>query len=677
VAALPSLAAMAAANRLLVSRYDGHTADERRGEVRSNVRIALTNPDMLHLGILPWHEKNWQRFFGRLRYVVVDECHEYRGIFGTNVAYVLRRLRQVCGRHGSSPTFIATSATMREPREHLERLVGLPFECVRAEADGSIRGRRKFWMLGSEAEHFYDFGRKLALQLADAGLTVLAFCPSRLAAERMVARLPASRAGDDSPVRVYRAGLSPEEREEIERGLREGRVRAVFSTSALELGIDIGAIDVVMCVGLPNSMMSLYQRAGRAARAGKDGAILLLPADTPIDSHYAANPRELFARENEPLVLSLSNRRVVRQHYACARFEAGGDERVDLSAMGEEMRPVNDLRRQGRLDEDIFYSDDPQREINIRSIGGQPYRLLLSGDDIGEIDVIHLLREAYRNAIYRHGGRPYRVKAVDRKRHTVRLEPEFSHHETTPFIHKKIALKRRQEVAEYSGLTAAVATLDVTEYFVSAVEKDRAGNKIQEWQGNAGMPSVRLPTVGTVLVMLKPLWERLSSELSPAGAKSALQSCERLLSSLFPTISGPCDAQDFSSGSDANFNGGAALYLFDMVYDGVDLTTGAFERMPELIARALERVAECTCESDEGCFKCIKNPRVEEPASKKATRRLLESLREALAATPERRAADPDEPADHPAANTACPTCGHPASADDRFCRNCGTKLQA
>jgi len=172
----------------LISRYDGSTPKTLRNDIRNQVQIALTNPDMLHLGILQHHERGWARFFEHLRYVIVDECHEYRGIFGTNVAYVLHRLRQICRIHGSSPTFIATSATIREPREHLEKLTGLPFVCVGSGDDGSIQGRKKFWMLSGN-EHFYDLGRKVALSLAKQGLSVLAFCPSRIAAERMMSRV--------------------------------------------------------------------------------------------------------------------------------------------------------------------------------------------------------------------------------------------------------------------------------------------------------------------------------------------------------------------------------------------------------------------------------------------------------------------------------------------------------
>ena len=154
----------------LISRYDGATPKDVRSDVRAQVHIALTNPDMLHLAILQYHEQHWSRFFQHLRYVIVDECHEYRGIFGTNVAYVLRRLRPVCEMHGSTPTFVATSATVRDPREHLEKLTGLPFKAVEPTEDGSIQERKKFWMLSGDV-HFYDLGRKLALDMAKRGLT--------------------------------------------------------------------------------------------------------------------------------------------------------------------------------------------------------------------------------------------------------------------------------------------------------------------------------------------------------------------------------------------------------------------------------------------------------------------------------------------------------------------------
>lgn len=663
--------------RYLISRYDGATPQDARSDIRKQVQIVLTNPDMLHLAILQHHEGAWKRFFERLRFVIVDECHEYRGVFGTNVAYVLRRLRQICGIHGASPTFVATSATIREPREHLQKLTGLPFTGIGPEDDGSIQGRKKFWMV-SGTEHYYDLGRKVALGLAKNNLSVLVFCPSRLAAERMMARVSSAKDDELPFVRVYRAGLTPKEREAIEAGLRDKSVRLVFSTSALELGIDIGALDVVLCVGLPSSMMSLWQRAGRVARAGKEGAIVLIPADTPIDSYYASQPGELFAKENEPLALNLTNRRVVYSHYACAVNEVGGvDDNLCLASLGEEMGAVAQLRTAGSLSDDIFYRSDPHTDVNIRSMGDGSYSLECNSEKVGEIDDFHLLREAYRNAVYRHGGTAYRVKDVIKGKRVVRLAREYTWNETTPYIQKQIRLKRRHSVAEYSRLTIATVDIDVTEYIGSVVEKDRSGKVVHQWQGSAGMPAHTLPTEATQLLLHKALWDDLLVILGDKTARSALNSSERMIASLFPTISGPCDIQDFSSFSEVLKDGSAAIYLYDNVYDGVDLTTGAFDKIEQLLDNALERLATCDCKEDAGCFRCIANPRKEEPTSKDATTRLLQTLRETLATETPSMTQRSDAPADMlaPDAAIVCPSCGTTLGTSDRFCKNCGHRM--
>lgn len=627
VHAIPSLRELAAKSGYLVSRYDGATDDDEKPEIRASVQLLLTNPDMLHFSMLQWHEKHWGRLFSNLKYVIVDECHEYRGIFGTNVAYILRRLRQLCQMYGSCPSLIATSATVAQPQTHLETLVGLPFTCVGPDEDGSRQGARKFWMVSSD-DHFYDFGRKLTMQLAEQGLSVLAFCRSRMAAERLMSRTIPGRNAEPDYVRVYRAGLSAKDREEIERGLRDKTVRVVYSTSALELGIDIGAIDVVLCIGLPNSMMSLWQRAGRATRSGKEGAVVLIPADTPIDSYYADSPSKFFARDHEPLVLNLTNRRVVHQHYACAVQEVGNDEELlSLDIVGDPFSTVKTLRSDGKLDEvEIFYQNDPHMELNIRSMGEGAYTLELDRVAIGEIDSFHLLREAYRNAIYRHGGQAYRVQGILKRERKVRLRRDSSGHETSSYIQKQIRLKRRYSYALYSQMTIATVGIDAKEFIVNVVEKDRAGKTTQSWPGNAGMPEYRLPTDGTRLHIHREAWDSIVGALGQQMAQSALQSCERLLWSLFPTVTGPCDTQDFSSASQVASDGGAEIYLYDLVYDGADLAIGAFERMPDLLQKALERLCDCDCVLDEGCFRCIANPRIEEATSKIASRQLLETL---------------------------------------------------
>jgi DEAD/DEAH box helicase domain-containing protein len=660
-----------------ISRYDGATPKDIRPAIREQAGIVLTNPDMLHIGLLPHHDGAWARFFSRLRYVIIDECHEYRGVFGVNVAYTLRRLRQACEIHGSSATFVATSATIHEPREHLEKLTGLSFSCVGADDDGSTQGRKRFWML-SGGDHFYDLGRKLGLSLAQQGLSVLTFCPSRLAAERMTERVVASNDEAHSFVKVYRAGLKAAEREAIEAGLKEKTVRLVFSTNALELGIDIGALDIVLCVGLPSSMMSLWQRAGRVARAGKEGAIILIPADTPIDSYFASQPRDLFERTNEPLALNLQNRRVAFSHFACAVSEVGGaDSALRLNVLGDTMATISNLRAAGDLNDDIFYRTDPHSVTNIRSMGDGSYSLLCGRNEIGEIDSYHLLREAYRNAIYRHGGEAYRVKDVIKSEKTVRLERDYSGNETTPFIQKQIRLKHRRAVADYSQLAVARVDVDITEFLISVVEKDRSGKIVRQWPGAAGMPAHMLPTVATQLLIRPVFWTHFVSDLGDGRAKNTLAACERLVASLFPTVSGPCDLQDYSSFSEVLGDGSAAIYLYDNVYDGADLTTCAFENIQPLIAHSLERVEACGCTEDTGCFRCITNPRIDECSSKKAAITLLTSIRNIIATeSPQMTELRPESGMLFgPEVIAACPCCNSSTSKGDRFCKNCGQKL--
>jgi len=633
LAAIPELAKRLEKRPLFASRYDGSTDSVLRPQIRQQAQVLLTNPEMLHLAMLQYHGQNWARFFQNLKYVVIDECHAYRGLFGTGVACLLRRLRAVCAQHSSSPTFVATSATVHQPQQHLERLTGCRFRLVGPEHDGSRQGAKKFWIVRGE-EHFYDLGRKLALELTKQGLTVLAFCESRKAAERLTYRAKSDSSDTDDHIAVYRSGLDEDERARIEQGLRDGSVRLVFSTTALELGIDIGAVDVVLGIGLPSSTMSLWQRAGRAGRGGKDGAVILVPANTPADTYYADHPDEFYSRDNEPLVLSLHNSRVVQQHYACATAEAGGDEdRLNLDVLGDAFREVDTLRRTGSLPPSI--AREPHREVNFRSIGGGMLKLVQYGmggeTPIGEIDMYHLLTEAPPHAVYWHGGRPYRVQSVDQKRQKVKLVREMGPYETESIPRKRVRLIHADEAREYSALTVAKATIEVHEFLVKVVEKDRyTGKATNEHPADRRVQVHPLPTEGTLLRIKSSHWTDFAYRFGAGAAKSALGSLARLLSSLFPTVTAVCDPQDFSVWSEVSQQGDAEVYLYDLAYEGVGLTTVAYETLDDLITRALKRVYECSCTEQRGCLRCVVNPQNDEATNKEATLALLQFIHKTL-----------------------------------------------
>lgn len=665
---IPEIAQQCAQKPDFVARYDGSVSKERRPVVRDHAQILLSNPDMLHLGIMQHHEKLWSRFFSHLSLIAIDECHEYRGVFGTNVALILRRLQKICRMHGSNPRFIATSATVQDPSAHMQKLTGQPFVTIDSSADGSHQGARKLWMVRT-AEHFYDGGRKLALSLADKGLSVLVFCPSRVAAEKMMKSLP------DAPhVRVYRAGLTAADRESIEQGLRDRSVRVVFSTSALELGIDIGAIDVVVCVGLPHSMMSLWQRVGRAARGGREGAAVFIPADTPIDSYFAANPDDLFARSTEPLCLNLTNERLLCQHYACAIKEAGGEwPENDADALGTELQSIHQRRISGQLECDEIYREDPHAEVSLRGGGSGSFKLMVRDDQIGEIDSWHLLRECCRNAIYRHGGLAYRVVDVKRRERVVELKREYSGHETTPFIRKKIRLLSTSKQADFGTVRVAVTRLEVTESLASVTERDRSGATVKSWAGSQGMEPHRVPTEGTMVMLRQDFWNTVLPLLR-GSAQQALESCERVLSGLFPAIVGPCDTQDFSAGVDELMTGEKALFLYDAVYDGVGLTVTAFDKMNELIDKAIDRVQSCECGADEGCFRCVAHRDRDCTASRSDTLLVLQQIRQALQQVATVTISQPAT-ATQQIQESNCPVCATAVAKTARFCSGCGEKL--
>jgi DEAD/DEAH box helicase domain-containing protein len=673
---VPELAELQRQKQHLVSRYDSSVPDDVRRLIREQVQLLLTNPDMLHIGILQHHARHWSRFFKNLKLVAIDECHEYRGIFGTNVSYILRRLRQICEIHGSNPRFIATSATITDPKAHLHELVGCDFELIDSKRDGSRQGRRKFWMVGGD-QHHYDYGRKLAIALAEKGLRVLVFCPSRIAAERMLSRMRKTSGELADYVAVYRSGLRSEERESIEAQLRDGTKKLVFSTSALELGIDIGGLDVVICLGLPNSMMSLWQRAGRVARGGREGAIILIPGDSPLDAYYARRPQELFNRENETLALNLANERVACQHYACAVEETGrGEGALALPILGSTIRTIQDLRDAGKLTRTEFYCSDPHNEISIRNTGEANYQLACDNDHVGEIGSFHLLREAPRGAIYRHNGMTYRVLDVIKGKKIVRLRPERTRNETISLVRKKIRQKSPLAIRQFENATLALARIDVTEFLQSITEKDAAGKTVRNIPGT-GMPTHYLPTEGVALTLSSKLVASLESEMT-TRFEDALGSIERLMANLFPIVSGPCDSQDFSSGIERTNAGDHVLYLYDNVYDGVNLTSIAFDSMPSLLMKVEDRITTCDCQDDSGCVCCIADPSRNVPSSKKDTllviKHLLDIFNNENPST--KFFSNFGKGIESTVTEIECLGCQSFMPATARFCSNCGHKNQ-
>src|SRR5687768_7365723 len=312
-----------------VFTYDGDTPADARRAIRGKAHVVLSNPDMLHSGILPHHPR-WAKLFENLRFVVIDELHAYRGVFGSHLANILRRLQRICRHYGSNPVFICSSATIANPRELAEGLTGRPFELI--ERSGAPRGEKFFLFVNPPVVNaqlgirrsYLSESRRVALEFLKHNLQLILFAQSRLATEILTTYLKDAfhgPPGAEDLIRGYRGGYLPNRRREIERGLREGQVRAVVSTNALELGIDIGALDVSVMAGYPGTIASTWQRAGRAGRRTTRSAAVLVASSAPIDQFIVRNPSYFFDASPEHALINPDNLHILLDHVKCAAFE--------------------------------------------------------------------------------------------------------------------------------------------------------------------------------------------------------------------------------------------------------------------------------------------------------------------------------------------------------------------
>ena len=419
--------------------YDGDTPSDERTWARKNANVVLTNPEMLHMGILPSH-KRWATFLMRLRYVVVDELHTLRGIFGSHVAHVLRRLRRVCEHYGADPTFCFASATIGNPGELASELCGLPVEQI--DDDGSPRSERVLacWQRPLLDEHSGARASanvetaELMTRFARGGHQTLAFTRSRRGAE-VVAQYARRRLADVAPelgdrVAAYRGGYLPEERRALEADISSGRLIGIAATNALELGIDVGGLDAVVLNGFPGTLASMWQQAGRAGRTGRRSAAVLVAGDDQLDQWYAAHPHELTRRAPERAVVNPQNPFVLRAQVACAAHElplAPEDERWFGAGLDDAVRDLvhADLLtpRGGRM----YWSGErpPARDVGLRTGSSIEYRLVDADEErmIGTVDDARVFSVAHPGAVYLHQGRQYRVDRLDTVEHVALLEP--------------------------------------------------------------------------------------------------------------------------------------------------------------------------------------------------------------------------------------------------------------
>ena len=422
----------AAGTDLGVFTYDGDTPQDARRAIRTRAHVVLTNPDMLHSGILPHHPK-WAKLFENLRFVVVDELHAYRGVFGSHLANVLRRLQRVCRHYGSDPVFICSSATIANPRELAERLADRPFTLV--DDSGAPRGEKLFLFVNPPVVNrelgirrsYLSEARRVAGEFLKRQLQLIVFCQSRLSTEILTTYLKDDFEGPPGmpeQIRGYRGGYLPLRRREIERGLREGQVRAVVATNALELGIDIGALDVAVMAGYPGTIASTWQRAGRAGRRRGRSAAVMVASSAPIDQFVVRTPDYFFDASPEHALINPDNLHILLDHLKCAAFELpfGAGERFGREDVQEILRLLAEegfvhLVEDGGSGQWNWTSESyPADAVSLRSISSDNFVIVdttRGADIIGETDFTSALSTLHEKAIYLIEGRLFQVDKLD------------------------------------------------------------------------------------------------------------------------------------------------------------------------------------------------------------------------------------------------------------------------
>jgi len=620
---LRALTAMALPG-VVAGAYDGDASPEERTWIRKQASVVLTNPEMLHSGLLPHHER-WATFLGRLRYVVVDELHAFRGVFGSHVAQLLRRLRRLAVHHGSDPVFICTSATIGEPQRLASALTGT--EVIPVVADGSPCGHRTIalWqppLIDARSGARVSAHRESAAVMAglvDAGHTTLGFARSRRGVEIVAADVRRRLPPDIAPrVRAYRGGYLPEERRAIEDDLFSGRLAGVVATSALELGIDVGGLDAVVLDGFPGTIASFWQQAGRAGRGGGASAAVLVAGDDQLDQWLAAHPDELLTRRPEPAVVNPANPNVLDPHLRCAAHElplTHGDARWWPGVLDDGVRRLVQadelaVRHRGRRSEPMAVwmgTGWPSHGIGLRTAAGAPVRIVAAGSErqVGDVDRARAPAQVHPGASYLHQGQHWRVVGLDLEAGVATVEVDDGSTYTVPRSDTQIRLREVDLERQVGGARLSLGVAEVHSQVVGYQRKDAITGAL------VATEPLDLPPAS---LLTRAIWYVIEPELADAAGvergrlPAALHAVEHAAIGMLPLFA-ICDRWDVGGVSTANQvdTGRPTIVVYDAMPGGAGVAELAYEAADRHLAATLESVDACPCA--EGCPSCVHSPK--------------------------------------------------------------------
>ncbi|MCC7261872.1 MAG: DEAD/DEAH box helicase [Candidatus Latescibacteria bacterium] len=588
--------------------YDGDTPDYHRKKIKAAPpQILISTPDMLHAGMLAFHEQ-WAAFFSRLRYVVIDELHTYSGIFGTHVLHLFRRLNRLCAFYGSNPVYITCSATIGNPEELARNLLNRPFQVI---AESGAPAAARHFLLLNPVESPNTLAARLLQLSVGRELRTIVFTRARLITELIYRWVTQGRRDLRQLISSYRSGYLPEERRQIEAALFSGDLLGVVSTSALELGIDIGGLDVCILVGYPGSVVNTWQRAGRVGRSGRQSLVLLLASQDALDQFFMKHPARFFARALEEAVVDPGNKHILKAHLTCAAQEMpllAGEAEYQLPNWQE---AVDELVAEGELlqsaEGDSWHAGrkHPQRLVNLRSIGESWTLYDKEGNTlIGTVSGGQVYSECYPGAIYLHRGKQFLITSHEPQRRHIHAEEVEAAYYTRPKAHKETEVLAELRSRPLANNLAKLGRLKVSSQVVG-FEKVRVGDQVVLSQHPLEAPVEHFETIGFWLELEAPF----KKELRRRGFHhmGSMHAVEHAMKSLFPLLA-LCNRTDVGGicyPLHPQLRKGA-IFVYDYHPGGIGLAEKGYALLDRLLELTLDLIEGCDCEV--GCPSCIHFP---------------------------------------------------------------------